>query len=184
MVILHENLLLLGTAKPLLWILLLLLLLELHELLGVITHEIALVRVEALLLIVEVLEIHELLAHHILHVLDVAHHLGILVGAHHLAALVWTKPSGLSLEVEVAVIASELHGCHVHRLEVRLEVLESAHVGTHVLLHLHVLVELIHIHRLLLHILLGLRPLLVLLVLHCGLRRLRGLGLSLCLLIH
>jgi hypothetical protein len=127
-----------------------LLLLELHELLRIIAQVIALILSVIwwlrglLLLIIKVLEVHELLSHHILHVLQIAHYLSIL----HLSILIGTKSS--CLEVKVSLIVLELHCRHIHGLEI----LEGAHI-----LHLHILEILIEC-WLLLHVLL--RPLLLL----------------------
>ena len=131
-VMLHHHLLLLRTIVECLSLLLRVLLLILHVLLGIVADVVIglvlSICIEILLLRVHVLEVHELLTHHILNILEVH----VLIRLHLLVGLM-IKPS--CLKVEVSIISLELHSSHVHRLHV----LECSHV-----LHLHVL-EILHV---------------------------------------
>ena len=150
-VILHHELLLLL----LLWIIVIIslllgiLLLILHKLWILLLHIIIVLAIldiieilSWLLLLIPLSKIHELLAHHILHILN---DIWIL-------DCIWIlKPCCLIIEVIIVVALSLILHCggsHVHGLEV-LEV-HVLHV-LHILKILHVLVHVIHVHRLLTH---------------------------------
>lgn len=124
LIILHHDLLLLLIIASIVILPLKILILLLHELLlWMVIHIILLALAIGVLGSVE---IHELLVHQ----LHIAHH-------------VLGRGETSGLEVEVAAVALELQGCHVHRLEV----LEVQALHLHVLETLHVLVQ---VHRLLL----------------------------------
>lgn len=146
---LHHHLLLLRAVIKGLPLLLWELLLVLHILLWGVAHEISLIIylvwstciiIEVLLLLwLHVLEVHKLLPHHVLHILEVH----LLVGLHlrislYLRICLLIKPG--CLEVKVPIISLKLHSCHVHwLLEVLWECLHVLHL--HVLEVLHVLVD-------------------------------------------
>lgn len=132
---LHHHLLLLRAIIKGLPLLLWELLLVLHILLWVVSHVSIWTTcvIEILLLwLLHILEVHELLPHHILHVLEI--HLLVCM---HLGILLLIKPR--CLEVKAPIISLELHRCHVHWLEILLECSHVLHL--HVLEVLHVLVD-------------------------------------------
>lgn len=120
---LHHHLLLLRTTIKGLSLLLLVLLLILHELLWAIAHEPTWLvwRIWILsILLLDILKVHKLLSHHVLHI-------------NHLLILTWLLPKPLLLILKIIL---ELHWIHAHLLEV----LES-----HVLLHLLHLLHVLHV---------------------------------------